>query len=225
MFDHRFATFEGTSERDQIAGHPRGVLAKEKSATEFTVLPRYFVRNDLVRDLFEKYASYQRKWLLVWRDVARATDERTCIASVIPKLPASVKCPGIGFDGELNGSLLLGNLNSMVLDYVARQKIGGISLSFFIFKQLPVLAPSQYLQEDDGYVTQRVLELVYTASDLRDYAIDMGYSDDPFPWAEERRAVVRAELDAYYAHLYGLTREEILYILDPKDVFGSDYPS
>jgi hypothetical protein len=35
---------------------------------------------------------------------------------------------------------------------------------------------------------------------------------------------VRAELDAYYARLYGLTRDELRYILDPKDVYGDDFP-
>ena len=34
-----------------------------------------------------------------------------------------------------------------------------------------------------------------------------------------------AELDAYYARLYGLTRDELRYILDPADVLGDDYPS
>ena len=47
----------------------------------------------------------------------------------------------------------------------------------------------------------------------------------PFPWNPERRAQLRAELDAYYARLYGLTRDELRYILDPADVMGEDYPS
>ena len=42
--------------------------------------------------------------------------------------------------------------------------------------------------------------------------------DDP----PGRRAQVRAELDAYYARLYGLTRDELRYILDPKEVHGED---
>jgi len=40
----------------------------------------------------------------------------------------------------------------------------------------------------------------------------------PFKWDEERRARIRAELDAYYAHLYGLTRKQLRYILDPADL-------
>ena len=43
-------------------------------------------------------------------------------------------------------------------------------------------------------------------------------------WVEVRRAQVRAELDAYYARLYGLTRDELRYILDPKEVHGEDFP-
>ena len=35
---------------------------------------------------------------------------------------------------------------------------------------------------------------------------------------------LRAELDAYYARLYGLTRDELRYILDPKEVHGEDFP-
>jgi hypothetical protein len=47
----------------------------------------------------------------------------------------------------------------------------------------------------------------------------------PLKWDEDRRAVLRAELDAYYAKLYGLTKEELRYILAPKDVYGEDFPS
>jgi hypothetical protein len=69
-----------------------------------------------------------------------------------------------------------------------------------------------------------VLELVYTANDLKCFADDIGHRGEPFRWDEERRAVLRAELDAYYAKLYGLNREELRYILDPKDVYGPDFP-
>ena len=37
------------------------------------------------------------------------------------------------------------------------------------------------------------------------------------------RKIVRAELDAYYARLYGLTRDELRYILDPRGGFPSGY--
>ena len=46
----------------------------------------------------------------------------------------------------------------------------------------------------------------------------------PFRWNDERRARIRAELDARIARLYGLTRDELRYILDPADVYGPDFP-
>jgi hypothetical protein len=47
----------------------------------------------------------------------------------------------------------------------------------------------------------------------------------PFGWDEKRRALLRADLDALYARLYGLTRDELRYILDPADVKAPDYLS
>jgi hypothetical protein len=75
--------------------------------------------------------------------------------------------PNVGVDLTL---CLVANLNGLVFDFVARQKIGGMSLSHFILKQLPVLPPSFYRAADVAYVGARVLELVYTADALREDA-------------------------------------------------------
>jgi hypothetical protein len=60
---------------------------------------------------------------------------------------------------------------------------------------------------------------------MRPWAEDLGFTGPPFAWDEARRAHLRAELDAAYAHLYGLTRDELRYILDPADIYGPDFPS
>ncbi len=82
-----------------------------------------------------------------------------------------------------------------------------------------------YSKEALDYIASRVLELTYTSHDLAPFARDLGYEGPPFDWGPERRHQLRCELDAYYAHLYGLTRDELRYILDPADVMGPDYPS
>jgi hypothetical protein len=97
-------------------------------------------------------------------------------------------------------------------------------MDFHYLKQLPVLPPSAYASNDVDFIVPRMLELVYTAYDLKPFAEDIGYHGEPFRWDEERRALLRAELDAYYARLYGLTRDELRYILDPQDVYGPDFP-
>lgn len=168
------------------------------------------------------------KWLMGWRDICRATDERTVIASVIPLVGVGNKIPLFMMEAELRGpkaAAFLGNLSALVFDFVARQKIGGTTLNYFYIKQFPVLPPDRYTEADLDFIVPRVLELTYTAHDLAGWAQDLGYNGPPFAFDPERRAMLRAELDSYYARLYGLTRDELRYILDPADVMGEDYPS
>ena len=96
----------------------------------------------------------------------------------------------------------------------------------FYRSQVPTLFPSAYTQEDIDFIVPRVLELTYTTYSLKPWAEALGYSGAPFPWDEDRRALLRAELDARYAKLYGLDRDELRYILDPKEATGDpDFPS
>jgi hypothetical protein len=120
---------------------------------------------------------------------------------------------------------LQANLASIALDYCCRQKIGGTHLKYNVFFQLPILPPSAYSEADLGFIVPRVLELSYTSHAMAPFARDLGYDGAPFAWDEDRRAHLRAELDAWYALAYGLTRDELRYVLDPKDVMGPDYPS
>ena len=122
-------------------------------------------------------------------------------------------------------SLLLGCMSSLVCDFAARQKVGGTNVTLFTTRQLPILPPSAFDSTATGFIHPRVLELTYTAHDLKPWAEDLGYDSPPFIFEPERRALLRAELDACYAHLYGLNRDELRYILDPADVMGPDYPS
>ncbi|WLI73606.1 Eco57I restriction-modification methylase domain-containing protein [Halomonas alkalicola] len=179
----------------------------------------------LVEDLLPGRCPH---YLLGFRDICRSTDERTVIGSTIPFTAVGNKYPLLFLPVAMSPRLkaaLQGNLASLALDYVARQKIGGTTLNFFIAKQLPVLPPDAYDEEALDYIVPRVLELTYTSHDLAPFARDLGYEGAPCGWDPERRHRLRCELDAYYAHLYGLTRNELRYILDPAEVMGPDYPS
>ena len=98
-------------------------------------------------------------------------------------------------------------------------------MSYFLIEQLPILPPTAYSEADLAFIVPRVLELTYTSHSMAPFARDLGYEGSPFVWDETRRAQLRAELDAWYALAYGLTRDELRYVLDPKDVMGEDYPS
>ncbi|MBX5493466.1 MAG: SAM-dependent DNA methyltransferase, partial [Chloroflexi bacterium] len=218
QFDHRFATYVG-GERTREA------TAAEHADPRWQPTPRYWVARAEVEQRLA--GKWDRAWLLAWRRIARATDERTLIASVLP-------CVGVNDGGALlligvehRGRLaaaLLACLDSLVVDYCARHKVGGVHLDQHHIKQFPVLPPEAYTADDLAFIVPRVVELTYTAWDLQPFARDCGYDGPPFAWDEARRAQLRAELDAYYAALYGLTRDELRYLLDPTDVYGADFP-
>ena len=95
-------------------------------------------------------------------------------------------------------------------------------MNYYIVKQLPVLPPDTYLENSPSkiiyvhLVVPRVLELTYTAHDMEPFARDLGYEGPPFIWDDERRHRLKSELDAIYAHMYKLEREELEWILDAK---------
>ena len=99
-------------------------------------------------------------------------------------------------------------------DYVVRQKVGGTHLNFYLVKQLPVIPPHTYTPALLDFITPRVLELTYTAWDLQPFARDLGYEGAPFVWDDQRRFLMRCELDALYFHLYGIERADVDYIME-----------
>ena len=116
---------------------------------------------------------------------------------------------------------LLANLNSFVLDFVARQKVGNVHLNFFIVKQFPMLPPDEYerkcpwhgRQTLEKWISDRVLKLTCTADDMRPLAEACGMKTPAHKWRQDDRSQIMAELDAAYFHLYGVSRDDAEYIL------------
>ena len=218
QFDHRWATYT-SSDKTQDS------TEQKKADISYSVNPRYWVPKQAVDQKLQ--SRWNKDWLLSFRDICRATDERTAIFSLLPKVAINHKAPIIilQHNNVQFYSLFMANVNSLVFDFVTRQKVGGTSLSFFIVKQLPVIPPGRYTEKDLEYITPRVLELVYTAWDMQPFALDLGYEGEPYQWNIPRRMRLRAELDAYYAKLYGLTKNDLQYILDPTSIYGLDFPS
>ncbi len=261
-FDHRAANIVVNPKNLYRQAQPEEVGIEAHKDSHFRVRPQHWVRDC---DVEERLSDWPHRWLPVMKDITSATNERTSILAFIPRV-------GVGHNADILLPLgqpprmtacLVANINCLVFDYVARQKIPGNHMSFFLVNQLPCLPPGEYSETDVALVCHHVLELVYTAWDIKPFADDIWRGSDeslrhhiryrweenkaatggndfnppqwaenpeggiplaPFRWDEERRAHLRAELDAYYAHLYSLTRDELRYILDPQEVYGPDFP-
>lgn len=175
-------------------------------------------------------------WGFAFRDVARPTDARTVISTLVPRagfgnkapllLPDALSVPetiGAGLrndyvDYQGFAPLLAANFGAFIFDFVARQKVQGANLNSYIVEQLPIIPPEAYARRfgprsAEDIVRQDVLHLTYTAHDMKAFAHDQGYDGPPFAWDDEDRLRRRARLDAVFFHLYGLDRDDAAYVL------------
>lgn len=228
LYDHRWNRYYGQGDNDYEA-----VPESVKGVADSVIWPRRYVkRSGIVRsrrggEVVEiqgllgrlQAEGWLHNWLCGWRDIARVTDERTAIPAFISLSAAVETFPVmLSYVEPILVATLIAAQSSIVFDYSARQKASGAHMGRRIWKQLPVPTP-EMMGPHLGFVVPRVLELVYTAYDMTPLARDLEDSGAPFRWDEERRAQLRAELDAFFFHLYGIERDDVEYILE---TFQSD---
>ncbi|WP_192384284.1 Eco57I restriction-modification methylase domain-containing protein [Mesorhizobium silamurunense] len=219
QFDHRWASYD---EKGETAAD---VSIELKADPNFEPQARYWLPATAVTEKLEN-KSWPRHWMLGWRDICRSHDQRTMIACITPAWGCNDKF--LLMMPEQSPDLiaaLYGNMNSLAADFVVRQKLGGTSFKYFTMRQIAFVPPDFYSAPRLAFIVPKVLELTYTSHALASFARDLGHDGPPFAWDEDRRAFLRADLDAFYVRAYGLTRDELRYILDPTDVKGADYPS
>jgi hypothetical protein len=155
---------------------------------------------------------YSPKWLLGWRDITNAGNERTLLMSVLPKTAVGnnfplIFMPSMPVEKRLS---LLWLANSFVVDYVCRQKIAGTHINYFYLKQLPFPKPeclgqsAAFIGEESlsHWVLARVLELVLVSYDIKAIGDELEVQHELYAWDEDRRFEIRCELDAAAFHLY-----------------------
>ena len=228
-FDHRANSVRVNPESTHNPYLSEAVGEEQHADPDFLPKSQYWVPARDVETAFPQDDG----WTVGFRDITNPTNMRTFVAAIAPwagygnTLPLLLEhAEGVGdspdgvpgFDAA-SAACLVANLNSMCMDFVARQKAQGTHLNWYIVEQLPVIAPGDY-DRRFGAVTARelvrdhVLRLTYTAHDMAPFARDLGYGGPPFVWDEEERRHLRGRLDALYFHLYGLDRDDARYVVE-----------
>lgn len=239
-YNHHYGTWPTEGERPNSINMPS---LDELSNPDSCIMPWYWVPLSAVKDRLVKKDKdgnvvweWKHKWLIGFRDVTNATNERTFICSPIPD------SAGVGNSATLlyaerrtmPVASLCAMMSSLVFDYTTKQKIGGSHASISFVKQFPVLTPDQIPSTMQWQIVKRVAELCYFNHDMDGWASELWEemseeqraelpqlgAQQPWVYNSERRAVLQAELDAIFAHLYGLDTEDLVYILDPEDICG-----
>ncbi len=260
-YNHHYGCWPLEGDRPNSIISPSEENIKDPSSH---VIPWYWIPLSVVQNRLIKVDKegsvlweWKHKWLIGFRDITNATNERTFICAPIPNAVGVGHSSTLLFEerGAMPGAILLGVMSSIPFDYVTRQKIGGSHASINFVKQFPVLTPEQIPSWAEVEIIERVVELCYFNHDLDGWIDEIWHDDEmtddirtgildrleecnglyfddnefpmpvfsnmqPFIYNEERRAVAQAELDAIFAYLYGLSTEDLRYILDPEDVCG-----
>ncbi|MCT8336600.1 restriction endonuclease [Methanoculleus sp. Afa-1] len=226
-FDHRFSDANPSGNEFQR-------FQEIHNDTQESPLPRYWVA---YADFIARTRYPEQNHLIGFRNISNTTNERTCVASILPNIPVGHSMPLIYIHNSSEFVDVLLYISSFIaypLDYIIRQKMGGTNFTYHIIKQLPVLPPSTYTPALIDFIAPRVIELTYTARDLEPFARDVlaevgvarwnawfpqnPVGEDgtprPFVWDEERRFDLRCDLDALYFHLYEISRDDVDYIME-----------
>lgn len=239
-YNHHYGTWSTEGERPNSINTPS---EDELANPDSCIMPWYWVPLAAVKDRLLKYDrdgnvvwEWKHKWLFAFRDVTNAMTERTFIIAPIPDAKGVGNTATLLYAerGCMPGASLYGMMSSLIFDYTTRQKIGGTHASINYVKQFPVLTPDQIPSTMQWQIVKRVAELCYFNHDMDGWASELWEemneeqraelpqlgAQQPWIYDPERRAILQAELDAIFAHLYGLNTEDLRYILDPEDVCG-----
>lgn len=261
-YDHRLGSFEGQSVRTSTYNFTD---FDHKNPNKI-IQPWYWI------DKQDVISKTNDSFFIGFRNISNTTNERTAIFSLVPFSGVGHSMPLVFMESIKNRFIFLSQVSSVIFDFFVRQKLGGTNMTYGYVNQFPSLSPKTFTKNDELYLIPRVVELAYSAWDIKNAFDDLwAVSDEalqqaikqqweenaaacgganawdiptwadehphiawdqnegipltPFRWDDARRLQLKAEIDAYYALMYGLEREELAYILDPKAVMGDDFPS
>ncbi|UZO77867.1 hypothetical protein M8120_08155 [Microcystis aeruginosa str. Chao 1910] len=200
-------------------------LYEGKMIHQFThryALPKYWLDEKEARQALLKRGEVDKGQILDYqtyrlgfRSIARNTDIRTLIVGTIPK---NVFCGNsilVSSDISISNTELIfleAILNSLIIDFCARQKVSANINMFYIY-QLPI----PRLKEGDKYfqeIVENAAKLICTTEEFDQLAKEVGIGSHKNGVTEEgERMAIRAKLDAIVAHLYELTLTEFQHIL------------
>jgi hypothetical protein len=221
MFDHRAASVIVDEEKWFRQGQPDSTSLVSHQNPEFSVEPRWWAEQSVMDNSLGKQKP---SVLLAFKNVTSPTNQRTMIASFIPSVGVINSAPlitcGSGTSVRLQ-SCLLANLNAFVLDYIVRQKIGGVNLNFFLIEQFPMFPPNFYKgkcpwnkrEALEKWISDRVLKLTCTSNDMIPLAEAADFKPRIHKWDPAERLDLQAQLDVAFFLLYGIKRKDVEYIL------------
>ena len=149
-----------------------------------------------------------------YRRIARTTDARTFIGAVCPPFPCgdSVFILLVGQGRNQEVSTVSSLVNSLVFDYALRTRLGGVNLSWYAIEECPLAEQSRV-----GDLWRLVGRLNFVSKTFSPSQFMSG-EQAPAAILQAERVRLQTMLDVAACDLYGLTFDDMRYILKDCDL-------
>ena len=172
-------------------------------------------------DLQQVNKTSYRDFRIAFRKIARGTDKRTLISTLLPPnvltadsltilhpLESKYADQAISIEQQL---ILLSLMNSFVIDFIIRRKVTANVNNFYVY-QLPIAeidSSHEYYKE----LLHRAALLVQDSPECHKILCTLGVEQNKTVVNEDQRIFIQCQIDALIAQIYRLTREEFIYVL------------
>ena len=210
LYNGKYATFKGMPDENKYKNKATANLIQENNPDEYPE-SRFFIDKKIWENIAK---NFDDGYVIAWRSLTSATNRRTMLATILPKIPTCQSIQILQPVNEEETIQILALFNSVIFDYVVRLKMAGLDLTQTVVKQIPVPRRNNYEntinfegKKDSifNHITAR-LEFLYR-KDARVH--DLFRRRKEYIIEGKNRKQVIAELDRIVGYAYGLSVDEI----------------
>ncbi len=203
-----------------VRGKGRSAVWKPIDPSKKTIEPEYLMSELDFRDRTEDRPPWLAR--LLFKDISKAVNRRTMVSALTPPTPAVHAAPCLA-PGHMPDVLpLQAQLGSFVLDFVARLRIGDLHLNYAVVEEFPLLDSRTLTAETRLILTRLVARMSANHEVFSPLWIYLRERDSAWreQWAStpHERLRLNCMLDAIVAVLFGLSVEDLRYILRDCDL-------
>ena len=228
LFEGRMIDLYDYRAKKYVSGRGRAAVWEELAFSDpgKRIGPQWHIKREPLVDARKRRME---RFRIAYGWVASPTNQRSLITTIVP---AGVICgnsvPTILLENgsDLDQLLFVGCANSLCMDFIVRKRVS-LNLAHSIVDTLPF--PRKFQETPAAQeIASRVFSLCAVGDEMADYRKSLWEANliprnQPLEIDPERRAVLAAEIDVLVAReVYGLTKREMLYILDPINILGAD---
>ncbi len=222
VYDNKFSTFSDMSNADKYKAKASARMTCEEEKKDVMMISesRFFIEKSKWGEISK---NYQAEYSLYWRSLTSSTNRRTTLATILPHIPTSQSIQLLQNGEDHEGLLLILSLfNSVIFDYLVKNKLSGIDLTQTVIKQIPVPTRSKFdrVIQFKGknatikeHVFARIKKLYNNDIRLKDLWAGITMEHGWYHELDNSRIKNIIELDKLIAVVYDVDKEELLDIV------------